>query len=77
VGIEMTEKKALPHNGVINIIWLGKSTDEIRKRVKAKYVVPAGSTIHVSRIITGGKYPPGVKTYEVEVYTPMHRKYKA
>lgn len=73
----MTDKKALPRNGVIDIIWLGKSTDEIRKRVKAKYVVPTGSKILVSRVITKGKYPPGFKTYEVEVYTPIHRRYKA
>ena len=74
----MTEKKALPRNGVIaHILWLGKTTDEVRKKVKAKYIVPTGSTIIVSRVITKGKFPPGVKTYEVEVYTPMHRKYKS
>ena len=71
------EKKALPKNGVImDILWLGKSTDEVRKKVKAKYVVPTGSKILVIRVITKGKFPPGVKTYEVEVYTPIHRKYK-
>lgn len=73
----MTEKKVLPREGVINILWVGRSTDEIRKRVKAKYVVPTGSKILVSRVITKGKFPPGVKTYEVEVYTPIYRKYKA
>lgn len=71
------EKKALPRNGRINILWVGRSTDEIRKRVKAKYIVPTGSTIHVTRVITKGKFSQGVKTYEVEVYTPMYRKYKA
>jgi hypothetical protein len=69
--IEMA--KILPKNGVIkDIIWLAKSTDEVRERVKRMYIVPNGSKIIVSRVITMGNYPKGLKTYEVEVYSSMH-----
>jgi len=32
---------------------------------------------HLARIVDGHKLPPGVKAYEVQVYTPIHRRYKA
>ena len=65
----------LPEKRIMDdIVWLAKSTDEVRERVKRKYTVPHGSKILVSRVITMGKYPKGLKTYEVEVYTPAHRR---
>lgn len=74
-------KKALPRNGVLPGMYFFKSTDAVRKRVKEKYIVPTGSTIIVSRqtvkFLSGKELPKGVKAYEVEVYTPMHRKFKS